>query len=244
MTHKRLTDDEKKARAEARKLAREAKLVTPPEKVEVSENEEVKKSLFEKFTGGIQVASPTRKKTRSKKVDPTIITKVAPLVVSGFAVSFIRQRIPEPYKICAPTQDEVVAMVKPLFNILSRYVEITGHLSENTLDLITALLSSIIYGTRAYVTYVNIQEYNNARPDSLGDVRPVEPGSTIYPFNSGTNSVETNRNTKDIVVQEPYATNGHADDSTNNSSNERYEAEKLDNLFKRDIEGRRRLGLL
>lgn len=233
MAAKRLDPEEKQRRLEQRRIAKET--IAPVEVV--NKEEEPKQSLFEKFTGSGQTKAP--KKTRSKKVDPTIITKVFPLVVSTFAVSLIRQRMPEPYKVCAPTQEEVVNMVKPYFNILSRYVEITGRLSENTIDIISALLASLIYGTRAYVTYVQIQEYQNDRPDDT-----TRNESTTHAAVDRADSEKIARSIGDTSTQEQYAGNGNASDISNDSQLTRYESEIMDDLFKRDLEGRRRLGLL
>lgn len=244
-----MTEEEKAVALEKRRKAREEKLLQGVEPVEVADKaEEGKKSLFERFTGTIQTVAP-KKTRRTKKVDPTIITKVAPLVVSSFAVSFIRQRVQEPYKVCCPTQEEVVNMIKPYFNILSRYVEITGHLSENTVDLISAMLASVIYATRAYVTFVNIKEYEHGRSTNDGNVRS-DGTSAIgdIPTNGnilqGTDSKQITRDTEDISIQEPNSTDGATDDIGVYSALSRYEAEKLGNLFKRDLDGRRRLGLL
>lgn len=223
---KKLTDEEKARRLEARKAARAEKIQTP-EIVEVSEKgPEEKKSFFERMTGHVQGIQPTRKK-RTKKIDPTIITQVAPLVVSTLIVTGVRSRIPDPYKVCSPSQEEVVNMVKPYFNILSRYVEITGHLSENTIDLISALLASIIYGTRAYVTYVNIQEMNDRDRTEESD-----------------NSRETRRITPNNIEALTSSTNGSADDTGFDRTDVGRETKLMDDLFKRDLNGRRRLGLL
>lgn len=245
-----MTEEEKAIALEKRRKSREEKLLQGAEPIEVADKvEEGKKSLFEKFTGTIQNVTP-KKTRRTKKVDPTIITKVAPLVVSSFAVSFIRQRVQEPYKVCCPTQEEVVLMIQPYFNILSRYVEITGHLSENTVDMISAILASVIYATRAYVTFVNIKEYQeNDRSSNDGLARTVNIstiGNIATNRNNlqGTDSEPVTRNTEDTSIQEPNITNGATDDIDFNSSLSRYEAEKLGNLFKRDLDGRRRLGLL
>jgi len=213
---------------EKMRQARLEKIVKPAETIEVAEKpQEEKKTLFQRMTGEKPLA--TRKTRSSKKVDPTIITKVAPLVLSTFAVAFVRQRLPDPYKICAPTEEEVVNMVKPYFNILSRYVEITGHLSENTIDLISALLASIIYGTRAYVTYVHIQEYENA---------------TSSEQRGRDSELSTSRDTQNIIVQEQSTRNGAADNNYDGEQLARYESSLMDTLLKRDTDGRRKLGLL
>ena len=225
-----------------RQQNKEAKLQQVVEPVEVSDKvEEPKKSLFERFTGSVGVVPP-KKARRTKKVDPSIITKVCPLVLSTFAVSYIGQKVKDPYKPCCPSQEEVVNMVSPYFNILSRYVEITGHLSENTLDLISAVLASVIYSTRAYVTYVAIKENNRDRSSNDVPARQDVPRRELP--DTRADSFTIDRDLEDIVIQEYNLANVTPNSLAGNPELTRYEAEKMDGLFKRDSAGRRRLGLL
>lgn len=218
----KMSEEQKLAMREKREAARQAK---NEEIIEISDREEEKKSLFERMTGAIQ-QTPTKKRAKTgKKFDPSIITQVLPLVFSSLAVSVIQQKIPDPYKECAPSQDEVVSMVRPYFNILARRIEITGHLSEDILDLISAVISSIIYGTRAYVTFVRIKGYGNAREDNH-------------------NTEETNGDFRNLVIQKRDFENESSSSLDDNTKLSSSESAILDKLFHQDIVGRRRLGLI
>ncbi len=184
---------------------------------------------------------------KGKQIDANLISKLAPTIVATFAATYSRQLIQDPYKVCAPSQQEVLTIVSPLFNILSRQVEITGQASENVIDLITCAIASIIFGTRAYVTYATIKEneQNGTIPTTNESVnaKGFEKASNSR-NESGGDSEEDYRN---IRASEQVSTNGgndSTDDSTIDSSDTRRDAEIFSELFKKDVNGRIRLGHL
>lgn len=206
-------------------------------------------SLKERLTQKVKQPAADHKK-RAKKVDSNLITQLAPTLVATFVATYSRQMIRDPYKMCAPSQDEVLAMVAPYFNILSRYVEVTGHASENVLDLINAVLASIMYGTRAYVTYAMIKEDKTHESSSeLVERRRAEYRAKLEQeaqeiATTYDSSTENNGPIGYSSVQSPNVEDGNANAQDGNSEYNRREADRVAVLLSRDVEGRRRLGLV
>jgi hypothetical protein len=138
----------------------------------------------------------------------------------------------------------VLTIISPLFNILSRQIEITGQASENVIDLITCAIASIIFGTRAYVTYATIKEHqeNGQLPSGAnGSSKPTTTNRTSGSGGSGNPD-------HPIIKPSQSVSTGIADDPTDGDSgdsvNTRQDAYLFSELFNKDIEGRIRLGLL
>jgi hypothetical protein len=211
--------------------------------------EKAKPSLKERFMGKVKQPTPDHKK-RAKKVDSNLITQLAPTLVSTFLATYSRQWMQDPYKMCAPSQDEVLAMVAPYFNILSRYIEITGHASENVLDLINAFLASIMYGTRAYVTYVMIKEGTKTHesPNELVQRRRTEYRAGLEreakEINAYNDPTEGNGPVGYPANQGINVENGHTNVEDDNQPDTRREVDRVADLLRRDAEGRRKLGLV
>jgi len=188
-----------------------------------------------------------KRATKSKQIDANLISKLAPTIVATFAATYSRQLTPEPYKVCAPSQQEVLTIVSPLFNILSRSIEITGQASETVIDLITCAIASIIFGTRAYVTYATIKEseHNGKFNGSNGH---VSAPSNTETNSGGSRNGRASEADKQSAREIQPTLSGFADDFTvidsASSDDAQREAAKFAELFSKDIEGRIRLGVL
>lgn len=185
-----------------------------------------------------------KRTAKTKQIDANLISKLAPTIVATFIAAYSRQMLQDPYKVCAPNQQEVVSIVSPLFNILSRQIEITGQASENVIDLITCAIASIIFGTRAYVTYATIKEQEtNGKLDANDDPR-FFPGNVPTNRSGGGSSKEAVSVTQPSESISPHATNGVATDRTDDSEQVRRDVDLFGELFSKDIDGRVRLGML
>jgi hypothetical protein len=103
-------------------------------------------------------ASPvkkTAKKRSNKKL--SLIQGAMPTMLSALLVTFVRDRLPEEYRPCAPTRAEATAMLTPIFDELARYVEITGKVSETVINLGNSLIAIVAYSARSYCTYIEIK---------------------------------------------------------------------------------------
>lgn len=129
-------------------------------KVKKDDTPKVKPGLMERL--GLQakkqnVASP--KKPAAKKPDkPNLMVTVMPTMAAAFIAAYARDRIPEEYKPCAPTPEEVRSMIGPLFDIIGRRVEIAAQASQDAIDLTNSIICMMAYSVRAYVTYVDIKK--------------------------------------------------------------------------------------
>lgn len=189
--------------------------------------------------------TPRKRPIKGKQIDANLISKLAPTLVATFVATYSRQLTRDPYKVCAPSQQEVMTIISPLFNILSRQIEITGQASETVIDLITCAIASIIFGTRAYVTYATIKEHENGKPlPNDGTTTPASNSSNHS--RSGTRGVSetTHLDTGQNQSVSPVAANDTADASNADSDDAKRDAALFNDLFSRDIEGRVRLGLL
>lgn len=132
--------------------------------VEITPNETPKLSLKDRLFGGVaQPGAPTKAKTvkkgqRGKQIDASLLAKTFPTMVASIVTNYSQKLIKDPYKPCAPSQQEVLGTIGPLFSILSRRVEIVGTASEDIIDLISSILAGLVAGVRIHITYLSIQE--------------------------------------------------------------------------------------
>jgi hypothetical protein len=206
----------------------------------------------EKFAEKLMGFAPKKRvtsrkpKAKGKQIDVNLISKLAPTIVATFAATYARSLLKDPYKVCAPSQKEVLSMVGPLFDILSRSIEITGQASQTVIDLINVVIASILFGTRSYVTYAMIKENetNGAKPSATTHaVRPnvtgKEPSSIEWDISGTTSSIDGT-----IGGPSTISSNGSTDSNDVSHGGDREGAELFAHLFKKDIDGRIRLGLL
>lgn len=219
-----------------------------PVTVEVTENTAPKPTLKERLFG-VQVAEPKKstKKGRGKQIDASLMSKVLPTMISGSIALYAKKLVKDPYKACAPTQQEVFSTIGPLFNILARRVEIVGTASEDIIDLIHALIAGIVTGIRMHITYMTIQEQIERAKQHDGHHNAASRG---FSASIGPNQATVSPGRESIVSLRPSddSSAGFADGDTTladgTDGNAKREAAIFADLFKRDIEGRRRLGLL
>lgn len=197
----------------------------------------LKDRLVGKFQAGQQPAPKTPARRRGKAQDNLIVT-VFPTVLATLIVAYSRDRIPEVYQPCAPTMEEVSGTIGPLMAIIGRRIEIYGRAGQDMMDFTAALLCAIAYGTRAYITYVDIKKNSaatNGQPGSHAQAEAHRPGG--YP-DSGIAS----------RAYAPPAASYAGGNGTNLEAGDMelrsYEAGVVAQMFARDRSGREGLGLL
>lgn len=219
--------------------------------IEVTENTAPKLSLKDRLFGTngtvSQKAKAVKKGQRGKQIDASLMSKVLPTMISGSVTLYAQKLIKDPYKPCAPTQQEVFGTIGPLFSILARRVEIVGTASEDMIDLIHALLTGLCTGIRMHITYLSIQEQIERAKQNDGHVHvPTGRGATNHGTiptaisSSRTNLVSTGFSTDSRTDD----ANGATDLADGDSGDAKREAAMFANLFKRDMQGRKQLGLL
>jgi hypothetical protein len=100
--------------------------------------------------------APSKSKASSKKSD-NLLVSVLPTLAASLIATYAQQMLPDPYKPCAPSKQEVTAIIGPLMSIIGRRVEVAAKVSQDAIDLTNALISAMAFGTRAYIMYVQIK---------------------------------------------------------------------------------------
>lgn len=261
------TEEQKEKRREANRRSRAKKklekMMAEREEDDLEEEEikvevpipdkpSLKERLMNKITPPVGVKSGTKrtKGKRGQQIDKNLLSQMAPMLVASFVATYTRQMVPDPYKVCAPTQDEAMAIIKPYFNILSRYIEITGHASENMIDIIGSIIAASLFGTRSYMSYVAISEaIKRGQDNGTSQAHDKSTGARQHASTHRTSSTE--RNTEEIngttgnsVGIGTVAHNGKSDAQNGHSGSRDSDALLVASLFSRDIEGRKQLGLL
>lgn len=270
-----MTEEEKRAkrldalaRGRATQAAKRAAKVAPVETTPVTETpetdpnaltvdvsglpEQPKVSLMErmfgKFQGGSQAAPSAKKSGRpaKRRGSDNLITSVLPTVAASFIATYSRHLLPDEYKPCAPSMEEVSAMLSPLLAIIGRRVEIAGRASQDVIDATNAIIAAFAYSTRAFVVYTQIK------------MEKKEPGYAARREQEYAERVEReSRNYQDTLTRTAGSRSeddesGRAvnrGDGVSNSDNgssqgTASEADLIASMFARDKRGRAQLGLL
>lgn len=172
-----------------------------------------------------------------------LLSNTLPLMLSGLLALNAQKIFKEPYKICAPTKEEVSTILFPIFAVVSRHVEIEGKASQDALDIGAAFVAAITVGTRVAITKMEIDNYvkEQARAsEQSGNIsqfrgsQAAANGTIYHPSNqdgAGTNGGRVNVG---------YGNGGNPNDGHADGTSE---AELVSQLMRRDREGRTRLGL-
>ena len=191
---------------------------------------------------------PARRGGARKIADkPNLIVTLLPTILASLVATYARDRLPEEYQACAPTRQEVKAILDPLMDIIGRRVEVAAEVSQDVLDLTNALICTIAYGARAYVTYVDIKKgLPDAKQQHREEPAPVyQTGLRAYQNTDNRISVPVVGGNGTGPAEPEYGLNSngadHPDDAQQLRDNE---AAQVASLFRRDREGRVQLGLL
>ena len=118
---------------------------------------------------GITTSKPHVSK-KSAELNVELLASLVPaacLFLAGMSELFIRN---QKYKPCVPRQAELEKIIRPIVNIISRRVEIAGKMTEDTLDLLTALAMTVVLGTRMYSTYLVIRDSDQGETDASSNI--------------------------------------------------------------------------
>lgn len=196
--------------------------------VEVALSQVAPASLKDRLFGKSPVASPPAPvKKGGRGGTNALIKSVLPPVVATFIATYSYTLVAEEYKPCTPTSDEVEAILSPLFAILARHVQIYGKVSQNVLDLITAGLAAIMYGTRAGRVYLDIKRKRGDHQEADHRIVRDRPGGPTAEEQKSAHGSH----------------DGHTDAHQRNGENERPDALLASALLERDKHGRIALGL-
>ena len=213
-----------------------------------------KLTLKDKLFGGTLknpgAPAPAPAKRSSSKKEDNLISTVLPTIIATFIATYAQQILPEPYKLCAPSQQECNAIFSPLMAMIGRRVQVAAKVSQDVIDLTNSLLAGIGFGVRSYVTYVQI---TNKIVDSKGDSleektsHPARKQRSIKQ-RSEEEDVRVSGSSEERIVEsvEPIADSGdNVPDSGNGTTGDgEQEARAISYLLARDRRGREQLKLI
>src|SRR6266568_2812616 len=212
-------------------------VVTPPPRPQPSLKDKVLGSLKQSGEQAKTKPKPVIDKKQTEK-SLQFFKQVLPLTLAAMLATYSQRLFKDPYKPCAPTKQEVSDILLPTFNLISRYIEVTGAASQNALDIGAALLATLTMGARMLITLTEIknieQQRSNSSRQSTGTNEPggVKPGQNSIQSNNGTSPNNTaNGNT------------GSGNGDLGSLDDRDYEAAKVAQLLRKDTAGRRQMGL-
>lgn len=204
--------------------------------------------MFGKFQGGSQASTSTKKAGRpaKKRGSDNLITTALPTVIASFVATYSSHLLPKEYKACAPSMEEVSAVLSPLLAIIGRRVEIAGRASQDVIDLTNSVIAGLMYGTRAFMVYMQIK-MEKQEPGYAERIRreyreQLEREARNYQDESvRTAGFSSEHDEQGGAV---HRSNGVSHSDNGGSQGTASEADIIAAMFARDKRGRAQLGLL
>lgn len=223
-------------------------IVVPPEGPKPT----LKDKLFGDTLKNPGTPAPAPVKRSSKKED-NLISTVLPTIIATFIATYAQQMLPEPYKACAPSQQECSAIFSPLMAMIGRRVQVAGKVSQDVIDFTNSLLAGIGFGVRSYVTYVQITNriVDSTKGASLEEEKPSHPRKQRE-RSSKQRSEEADTRASDLsqgrIVEDIGPTANHIvdvpDSGSGSEGDGEQEARAVASLLARDRRGREQLKLI
>jgi len=206
---------------------------------------------FKSDTKGDEKPKPPVDKKRLEK-SASLISDVLPLTFAGLLAVYSQRIVKEPYKICAPTKQEVSTILLPIFSIISRHVEIDTKASQDVIDAGTSIIAALTVGTRIAISVMEVNNYVREQAkasEQSGNVTQFR-GNTSGTFRgsqaetNGTVQYSSSQNgTGTDGRQQQYGGNGNGSNPNGDDASGTSDAERVHALMQRDRLGRARLGL-
>lgn len=213
----------------------------------IKEVKQPEKSFSERLLD--KFSSPDKEeKVDPKKVSKTenLIAHVLPIAISGMIAVYSKRLFREEFQSCAPTKEEVSSILLPVFSVINRHVKAGTEISQDVLDITTALLASITVTTRMAITAQELRIYyaENHRSNN-GSTNNGSTGNSTSQVARNIQSGFTENNAGQYVqsrVRNDRA-NGHGNDRGDTDEERTWQAEQVARLMRRDRAGRASLGL-
>jgi hypothetical protein len=189
----------------------------------------------------------------------SMISTTLPTIIAGLVATYAGQIVRDPYKPCAPSKAEVIAVLGPLFEIIGRRVDIVTQAGEDATAIANSFLAAIAYSARAYIMYVQIKNRENGseqvQHQQAASQTPSAGTGYSQPARADAGTEPSARVSQPVFAGAPVST-GRADTAIDHadidgaaaggddSGDSVSDADKVAALFKRDVAGRRALGLL
>lgn len=205
--------------------------------VEIKGEEKPKPTLAERLGFGKKPAKSLVAKSSPKRATKSnLMTTMLPVLLSSLIVTYAKDRLPVEYQACAPTQEEAGAILAPLMSIIGRRVSVVAKASQDTVDIANAIICSMAYSIRAYVTYVQIKKSKESEhagtPETVTYQNPIIRPDAIVSAGSQGQSLRYD--------DDSFNANHAAGDTTTRD----LEAALVADLLRRDKQGRDQRGLV
>lgn len=202
------------------------------------------KNAVEAILGKLNIKSkPVQKRTSKSKVsDDSFLIAIIP-TISIFISSFSTGMVQDEYKPCAPTQQDVNAMLMPLARMVTRKFEITGELSEDAKDMSAFIMAVLAYGASSYVTFLTIKRDKDTEKDNAGSDRArraSNQGSADGHSGADREAVAASS----LASTQLHGERGNEDSQSKVKSTGPSPSSVIDRAFHQDYVYRQQLGLL
>ncbi len=179
------------------------------------------------------------------KPKPNLMLTIFPGMVATFISTFLTDVYKDPYKPCAPTKDESLLIITPLFEEISRAIKVTGKIDQTTENLLNCVAMLALYGARAYQTYVQIKqkEKDNGNKAGTSTATPTKTADEYIPT-TDTGTIRLGATSPTSYDAEDNGNNNASSGDESDTGRREREAALIHDMLKRDVEGRIRLGFL
>lgn len=179
------------------------------------------------------------KENEDKEVDKKKVEKsskffqhILPIALSGMLAHYAENMFSDEYRAVAPTKEEFQAVLLPLGSIIGRRVEIKTQMSQDVLDFSASATALIAMLLRMAITRQEIRKAVENEQDVNTKSNSTEQNIRHFRPHDGENEKPTGGNA------------GASDGEYDNKDVGTSEASIVANLFKRDAQGRAKLGLV
>lgn len=209
-------------------------------------------SLLEKVKAQIRLTGGEKKETKKSSTKSvkahSLVKKVFPTLLAGLVTAWAKDRLMvrlgEVYQGLAPSQDESFAMLEPLFNAISRQIEIKTSASPLSIDIANSLIAAIAYGVRAISTYLEIRQLERIGAITYGQTTEEKETTGINRRGNHTSESErTTRHSSDDTANLTSSSNVHNGHDNDKNSRD-YAISLIRKSAKKDSQYRHENGLL
>lgn len=178
------------------------------------------------------------KEVDKKRVEKSgkFFSHILPMALSGLLAQYSQNMFSEDYKQVSPTKEEFQAVLLPIGAIIGRRIEITTQASQDVIDISASATALVAMFLRMAITRMEIRKAIENAPTSIN--RRTESGD------SQAENIRHFRPHDAETVKPTNGTAGNTDGEYDSQNVGRSEAEIINDLLKRDAQGRAKLGLI
>jgi len=130
---------------------------------------------------GIDTNAPIEEKNKAKRRRKEKFFRSMVPLVSNLSVLMVRSGLHDDYKKCAPLENELIATLSPLANMVDRRIDISAAMSEDTEDVLACIKSLGIMTIRIWdaKNQIDDEKLNDRRNNKSESVRTASTDSVV-----------------------------------------------------------------